>query len=62
MRVPSWIQSDEQIRRDLQEALDAAWESSDPAALQLQGELFPAGKPTLEQFIEVLAHYAASTR
>lgn len=48
-------QSEEQIRKDMQEALDAAWATADPAAKKLQEEMFPGGKPTLEQFIATVA-------
>lgn len=48
-------QSPEQVRRDMQEAIDAAWASDDPAALELQHQLFPEGKPTPERFILALS-------
>lgn len=44
-----------QIQQEMQAALDAAWATDDPEAKALQEQLFPGGKPTLEQFIEVLA-------
>ncbi len=50
-------QSEQQIRKDMQEALDAAWGTDDPAAKELQGKLFPDGKPTLEQFIVTLGRH-----
>lgn len=50
-------QSEEQIRKDMQEALDAAWATDDPEAKALQEQLFPGGKPTLEQFIVTLGRH-----
>ena len=50
-------ESELQIRKDMQEALDAAWATDDPAAKKLQEELFPDGKPSLEQFIVTLGRY-----
>lgn len=44
-----------EARRDMQEALDEAWATADPAAKQRQQELFPDGKPSLEQFIARVA-------
>ena len=44
-----------EVRRDMQAALDEAWATADPAAQQRQRELFPDGKPSLEQFIATLA-------
>ena len=43
-----------QCLADMQEAIDAAWETTDPAAQAYQKQLFPAGKPTVEEFIAVL--------
>ncbi len=46
-----------QVRKDMQEAIDEAWEISrtDPAAKAAWEEYFPGGeKPTLEQFIATL--------
>lgn len=45
----------DEVRRDMQLALDEAWATADPAAQQRQRELFPDGKPSLEQFIATLA-------
>lgn len=44
-----------EVRQDMQEALDAAWASNDLATKRRQYELFPEGKPTLEQFILLMA-------
>lgn len=38
-----------EVRQDMQAAIDAAWENQAGAELQLQ--LFPAGKPTVEEFL-----------
>lgn len=45
----------DEVRREMQLVLDEAWTTADPAAQQRQRELFPAGKPDLEQFIVTLA-------
>lgn len=47
----------EDVRREIQAAIDAAWNTEDPAAMTLQRELFPAGKPTPEQFIATVARH-----
>lgn len=48
-------QSPADVRRAMQEALDEAWASNDLATKRRQRELFPDGKPSLEQFILTLA-------
>ena len=45
--------SADEVLREMQIALDAAWNSPDPAARQKQRELFPNGKPSVEEFISV---------
>lgn len=50
------------VRQDMQAALDAAWDTDDLAAMKLQREFFPDGKPTLEQFIVIIAKYIKSKR
>ena len=45
----------EQCRVDMQEVIDAAWSSADPAARARQNELFPNGKPTVEEFLNRVA-------
>lgn len=45
----------EEVRKRMQESIDAAWDSQDPDAQAYQRQLFPAGKPTLEAFIVRLA-------
>lgn len=50
-------QTEEEVRQGMQEALDAAWASDDPAAKALQQQLFPNGKPCLEDFIITLSKY-----
>lgn len=47
----------EDMRREIQAAIDAAWDTEDPAAMTLQRELFPDGKPTPEQFIATVAKH-----
>ena len=38
-----------EVKRNIQEAIDAAW--ADPAGREAQQELFPEGKPTPEEMI-----------
>lgn len=40
---------------EMQKALDAAWESKEPEAMKKQQELFPSGKPSVEEFIKRIA-------
>lgn len=40
------------VRQEMQAAIDAAWENPDGA--ELQHQLFPDGKPTPEEFIRTL--------
>lgn len=44
---------------EMQQAIDMAWSSTDPDVVLFQLQLFPAGKPTVEEFIRVLAAEAA---
>ena len=46
--------TDEQIG-DIQEAVDAAWDSHDPVIRARQRALFPGGKPDAAEFIRVMA-------
>lgn len=43
--------SEQHVRDEMQKALDAAGNTTDEEALKRQRELFPDGKPTLEEFI-----------
>ena len=47
-----------QSRAEMQQAIDIGWERSqnDPAAKAYWQQLFPAGKPTVEEFIAVLGN------
>jgi len=40
---------------EMQDLIDATWDNPDPTALKKQGELFPNGKPSIEEFIRVMA-------
>jgi len=44
--------------REMQSALDAAWDSPDPAIRESQRALFPLGKPSIDEFIRVMAERA----
>ena len=41
----------------MEEAIVVAWESEDPQVKAFQAKLFPNGKPTVEEFIAVMAEY-----
>ena len=43
--------SADEVRKEMQAAIDAAWNSPDPAVRAKQRELFPNGKPSIEAFI-----------
>lgn len=43
-----------QSRAEMQQAIDVAWATADPDAQAYQKQLFPGGKPTVEEFIAVL--------
>jgi len=45
----------DEVLRDMQDAMNATWNNPDPAARRKQQELFPNGKPTLGEFIHVMA-------
>lgn len=47
----------EDVRREIQASIDVAWDTDDLAAMKLQRELFPDGKPTPEQFIAIVAKH-----
>lgn len=47
--------SEQYVRNEIQKTLDAAWSTNDEAALKRQQELFPNGKPTLEEFIKKIS-------
>lgn len=43
------------VRKEIQKAIDEAWECQDPGVRWKQLQLFPTGKPTPEQFIAQVA-------
>jgi len=47
-----------EVIRDIQEAVDAAWNNEDRAIRAKQRQLFPKGKPSAEEFIRVMAKQA----
>lgn len=53
-------QTPEEVRREIQACIDEAWNTDDLAAMKLQRELFPDGKPTPEQFIATVAKHLKS--
>ena len=54
--------SKDSVKEEMQKALDAAWESNDPEALKKQHELFPDGKPSVEEFIKKISEVASAKR
>lgn len=47
-----------EVIKEMQIVLDAAWNNPDAAARQKQRELFPKGKPTVEEFIRKISELA----
>lgn len=47
--------SEQHVREEMQKAIDAAWNTKDETALKRQKELFPNGKPTVEEFVTELS-------
>lgn len=47
----------EEISKEMEEALEAAWMTEDSAMKKLQEKLFPEGKPSAEDFINTMAAY-----
>lgn len=47
--------TEDEVRREMELALDEAWKTTDPATKRRQDELFPEGKPSLEEFITQIA-------
>ena len=44
-----------EVMSEMQNLIDATWDNPDPAAREKQLELFPNGKPPIEEFIRVVA-------
>jgi len=44
-----------EVVREIQIAVDDAWDNLDPAIRARQRELFPNGKPSVEEFIRKIA-------
>ena len=40
-----------EVRKEMQAAIDMAWQTATPAAIEAQYHRFPAGKPTVEEFM-----------
>lgn len=53
--------SEQHVREEMQKALDAAWNTTDEAAMKRQKELFPNGKPTLDEFIQKVSRMASGS-
>lgn len=50
--------SEQHVREEMQKALDEAWNTTDEEALRYQKEMFPNGKPTIEEFIKKVSQKA----
>jgi len=51
----------EQVKRDIQEAINDTWDNPDPAIRARQRRLFPNGKPTIAEFIYRMAQEVQET-
>jgi len=49
-----------QIEREMQAALDIAWNSADSVITAKQRQLFPNGKPSVEEFLRVMSDLSPS--
>lgn len=45
-----------EVRQEIQRTIDAAWNSADPEVREKQRSLFPKGKPSVEEFIDVISN------
>ena len=43
------------VAREMQSTIDATWNNPDPTARESQRKLFPNGKPSIDEFILVVA-------
>jgi len=50
----------ENFRKEMQRTIDIAWSTTDPDIRKRQQELFPSGKPSVDEFIEVISLNVAS--
>lgn len=46
----------DEVTREMQKAIDAAWDNPDPAIRKKQMQLFPHGRPTITEFIRGTAN------
>jgi|GEM_PF-429884 len=47
----------DKVNREIQKAIDAAWNNPDLEARTQQRLLFPKGKPTVDEFIDVVSKH-----
>lgn len=53
--------TEQHVRDEIQKALDAAWDTKNEETLKRQQELFPDGKPTIEEFIHKVSQVASGS-
>lgn len=44
----------ENVREEIQKALDIAWESKNEQEIENQNKIFPKGKPNVEEFLKTV--------
>ncbi|MGI6192006.1 MAG: sporulation initiation factor Spo0A C-terminal domain-containing protein [Christensenellales bacterium] len=44
-----------ELKKEMQETIDASWNNEDEEVTRTQKSLFPNGKPTVEEFIKTIA-------
>ena len=52
--------SENDVLKDVQEAIDEAWATEDVNTKKYQKQLFPGGKPTPEELINILVQLSST--
>ena len=50
----------DEVRQQIEIAINMAWESKDPNVIKFQQKLFKNGKPHLNEFLDALSNYCFS--
>ena len=53
-------ENSENVRREMEYAIDQAFSNNDPKVQRKLNEYFPNGKPTVEEFIEKISNVISS--